>query len=205
MDEWNEQYLDIASIDEKPTKSWWMQREKKSHMCSFSVTIIHDGTYVMTGDYGTLCLRRAIPHPKNWKEEMLAWARGCNSISYFAEKVCQFGVNQKIRDWDKERALKDIEDYLSEGIEDAEADIPVRRKDDPDGWDESWELYNKLIENKNEFLKDAIWWDNEHEMLNALENDLGDSAWYECEFGIDYTAQFKLLFECFKYWAKNAI
>lgn len=78
--------------------------DQNSAMESFSVTYVHDGTCVMTGDMGVLAWQRRIfPDKADY-----CFPTKDTGIHYFSEKVVRAGEAQNIYVWDKEGAKKDI-------------------------------------------------------------------------------------------------
>ena len=143
-----------------------------SQFNSFSITYIHDGTVLMSGDLGCLAWRRL------WfqDEPDYGFPSDESGIGYFAEKVVRSDSEQKIHEWTTDKAMWDMR----------EAMFPDRCKEDiaalvamcEDMGYGDWN-YEKMVE---EFpMKD-----------NNIEMD------EICEFGIDYTPIFKLRFDVLK-------
>ena len=154
-------------------ENWWHFREDpNSTMGSYSITVIHDGTIVLTGDYGVLAVRW-VYFPKDWKQIRLIITDDIH-INYFAEKVVKHNSPPKIMHWKEERAIKDIMEYIKD-------------------WD--------LIDDVDEFME-SLCFDTQESMYNDLMDKMPTSDWTECDFGIDYTLAFKWQLELFKRWAR---
>ncbi len=104
--------------------SWFHFRADLDSLCeSFTVTYLSDGTCVLSGDYGTL----------TWKRKSFQQAReGINDfgfpakdtcISYFAEKVCNFGIRQEIKGFNSELAWKELEEHFLDYCDYSEAQL----------------------------------------------------------------------------------
>jgi hypothetical protein len=94
---------------------------------AFTVSYLDDGTSVMSGDYGTLCWRRG-------QEKDYGFPSNETNISYFAEKISQWGIQQKIEEFSKEHFIESLAESYSE-----------RKK-----WEEFLEEVNG-IDDKDEF------------------------------------------------------
>ncbi len=90
-------------------ENWFhFRKDLNSVMESFSITYCHDGTVVMTGDYGCLVWRReyfsdrvdyGFPSKETW-------------IGYFAEKVVRAEDDQNIKFWKRELAAEEIKEDI---------------------------------------------------------------------------------------------
>lgn len=90
-------------------KNWVHFRKNLDSICeSFSVTFLHDGTCVMSGDYGTLVWRRNF----NGDNMDIGFPSKETGIDYFAEKCTR--EDQLIKTWKKEKALEDIKEALKD-------------------------------------------------------------------------------------------
>jgi len=94
--------------------------DPKSRCEGFTLTYCDDGTVVMSGDYGTLCWKRNYHHEGDKEFHRDYGFPGKNEtdethIGYFAEKVCQFGVEQVIEEFDKDVFFANVkESYCDE-------------------------------------------------------------------------------------------
>jgi len=92
-------------------KTFFEFRSNPKSICEgFTVSYLDDGTVCMSGDYGTLCWKR-YEHGERYD---YAFPSKETNISYFAEKVCQWGVKQQIEEFDKETFLESIKDNYGE-------------------------------------------------------------------------------------------
>jgi len=166
--------------DDDAPRTWLFQRNKDSVIRSFSVTIIHGGTYVLTGDYGTLTLNRdSYTRSGSWQRGMINWAAGVTNIAYFAEKVCQFGIEQKIKEFKITRAIEEIKENMG-----------------------SWDLEPDDTE---DFLQELSFFNdaNEDKLIEMfIDYSLHDAC--SQRYGVDYTEKFKYMFELFQLWANHA-
>lgn len=138
----------------------------------FTVSFLDDGTVVMSGDYGCLCWKRNYNHEgKKEFNRDYGFPNKETGIGYFAEKVNQFGIPQKIEEWNKELAITELKE----------------------------EAKNYEFENKEEY-KDAleeIEWLEEYQdqkFWDIISDKLNDCDLWECRFGQRYTSQFKFIF-----------
>ena len=151
-------------------KTFFDFRSNPDSRCEgFTLTYCDDGTVVMSGDYGTLCWKREYNGRKDY-----GFPNKETGIGYFAEKVCQWGVPQKIEEWNKEKAIED----LKEQSESCEFE------------DEKYKEALEEIEWLEEYQDQKFW-----EIIN--EHLDGYDLW-ECKLGIRYTDQFKWNFERLK-------
>lgn len=151
--------------------TWEMRSNVDSPNNGYMVTMIPDGTVVLSGDYGTLAFSR-----KYYPDDYLAdrFPNDSTCLSYFAEKVRQHGTRQKITDWDEERAIKEI----TEMLDDDEL---------PDG------------ETKTTFVNGLIF-ETPEEMYTELSDQLGWDSETIGGIGKDYTSSFKFHLEILKQW-----
>jgi hypothetical protein len=120
------------------------------------------------------------------------------NIGYFAEKVCQYGVEQKIKGWEYDNAIEEIEEEIFK-------DFNISKEEF-----EKFDNYSYIslsdIENKKEkvmyFIKERFCFDNQGEMLEALaefdnefDTSYQDEGW---RYGEDYTTHFKFVFDILK-------
>ena len=139
--------------------------DPKSRCEGFTVTYCDDGTVVMTGDYGTLCWKRnynRVGNEENFRPDY-GFPGKETDINYFAEKVSQFGIKQKIKEWILEKVIERFKEVYSEEEEDlgngktyAEALEEIEslehydeirfheivREYDIDAWECEWETYS---------------------------------------------------------------
>jgi len=92
--------------------------DAESRCEGFTLTFCDDGTVVMSGDYGTLCWKRNYHHAED--KEFSRDYGFPNDIGYFAEKVCQFGVEQKIKEFNLEKAKELFKERYEEMLKDEE-------------------------------------------------------------------------------------
>jgi len=142
--------------------------DPKSRCEAFTLSFLDDGTVVMSGDYGTLCWKREYGKRKDY-----GFPDKKTNINYFEEKVCQFGVEQKIKEWNKQKAIRDLKDVAKDNEFDEDKDYLEAL--------ESIECVEEYED--QEFYK----------IINALERDL-----WENELGMKYTEQFKFMFAILK-------
>lgn len=154
-------------------KTFFDFRSSPDSRCEgFTISYLDDGTVVMSGDYGTLCWKRHIGQGKKDYGFPGKFEENETNISYFEEKVCQWGVKQKIKEWNKEKAMEDIEEYYDAN--------------------EEKEVLMKII-TEVQFLED---WEEQEFMKIVAEHDESGEIPYEC--GMRYTDQFKSMFEKIK-------
>lgn len=172
--------------------------DPQSRCEGFTLSYLDDGTVVMSGDYGTLCWKRNYHHAEDKEfDRDYGFPNKETNIGYFAEKVCQFGIRQEIKDWDEERAKKEAEEQLF-------SDFSIT-KEEADNWSNALFHKEEILtgdkEKKNKVLDflDGVSFNSEEDMnskLRDLDNDLG---WgydlWEYNFGEDYTYHFKFIFE----------
>lgn len=154
---------------------WWhFRKDLNSGMESFTITTVHDGTIVLTGDYGVLAVRRDY-FPENMGR-LLGWPSnelGTGGIDYFSEKVCRYGQSFTVDIYDEEKARKDVEEYLKDYYEGSE-------------------LKEKLE------LLDDIDFEYEYTVYAGLHKCFPDEEWENV--GMKYSDIFKFQFELFKFW-----
>ena len=95
-------------------KTFFEFRSEPNSRCEgFTLSYLDDGTTVMSGDYGTLCWKRNYRHEDNriFYPDYGFPAKE-TGIGYFAEKVCQFGVEQKIEEWNSELAQEQVREQF---------------------------------------------------------------------------------------------
>jgi len=151
------------------------RKDPKSAMESFSVTYCHDGTVCMTGDMGCLAWRREY-FPKIMD---YGFPYADTGIDYFAEKIVRAGESQRIRTWDREFAIIDIENAILEPRDEADRDTLVYVMGCLSGYES--DDYGQF------------------QMLEEFENHVHSIETEEtCSFGMDYTTMFKMRFEMLK-------
>ncbi|MEX1382616.1 hypothetical protein [Lutibacter sp.] len=149
-------------------KTFFDFRSKPESRCEgFTLTYCDDGTVVMSGDYGTLCWKRYGKYPD------YGFPNKETNIGYFAEKVCQWGVEQVIEKWDKDKAIEDFKERYKDELEDYEG---------KDKFEEILEQMNWLED------YDEIKF---YELVRDFDNDS------ECSYKY-YTEYFKFIFENLK-------
>lgn len=150
-------------------ENWYHFRAHQDSICeSFTVSYLHDGTCVLSGDYGTLTWKRQCFPPKL----DYGFPGKDTHIHYFAEKICEFPDNfQKITFWNKTKAIEQIKKVLEE-YEDIEA---------------KQELIAAL-ERTNAGIQ------GEMEMYDLLQEYYPSGDWWEGNYGEDYTDHFKFQF-----------
>jgi hypothetical protein len=183
------------------SSTWTIGSNPNSSCGSFSVTVIHDGTYVLSGDYGDLYLR-ARTHPKGGIAEMISWAAelGETNIRYFTDKM---GPNQTFKEWNEKKALKEAKRDIMQIYELTTFDLDryeelCDAKTDGSISDKMMEKFPAI-----EFLSNLSF-ETPESMLNQLRDFDSDIEWYESEYGWDYTSFIKHRFQCFRLWAKIA-
>ena len=144
-------------------KTWFHFRSDMKSRCeAFTITYIEDGTVCMTGDYGTLTWKRDGVQGTDY-----GFPNKSSGISYFAEKVHRASISQTIKDWEYERAIKELKKEL---------------KDDEDiGGLEKLEDHWGEFETQDEFIRF---------LSNELELDCESYS-----IGEDYTRSFKFKFK----------
>ena len=161
--------------------TWELRSDPDSWNNACMVTMIPDGTVILSGDYGTLAFRREYyPERNNRCHTADRFPNERTCLSYFAEKVCQFpnGI-QKTTSWDPERARKEIRELI--------VDMKL-----PEG-----ETVDSMME--------KLQFETEHEMVDELMDSETWLGW-DCDtvedIGTDYTSQFKFQLEILKQWTK---
>ncbi len=119
-----------------------------SRMEAFTVSYLDDGTVVMSGDYGCLCWKRY------QSEKDYGFPGKETGIGYFAEKVCDFGVEQKITEFNKQRFISNLAEHYN--------------------GHENWQKFLDEVEWKE---------DNDEYSIRTLANDYLPDAW-ECSSDI---------------------
>lgn len=151
-------------------KTFFDFRSNPDSRCEgFTLSYLDDGTVVLSGDYGTLCWKRNYHHAEGDFDRDYGFPNKETNIGYFAEKVCQFGIGQKIEEWSKEKAIEEIKEYL---------------KDDK-------EVLDKILDDA-ECLEE--WEDQKFREIVSEHDENGE--YYE--IGIQYTYHFKFVFELLK-------
>lgn len=133
----------------------------------FVISFLDDGTVVMSGDYGTLCWKRNYHHEgdKEFNRDYGFPSKETN-IGYFAEKVCQFGIKQEIKKFNKELFLKRIEEYYGkednwDDFEEAvefidENDEFSFHKEANDYFIDAWEISGEEYTDQFKFMFEAL-------------------------------------------------
>lgn len=158
-------------------ENWFhFRKDLDSIMESFSITFCHDGTAVMTGDYGSLVWRR------EWFSGRTDYGfpNKLSGIGYFAQKVVRAEQDQRIKTWTQDAAKEDI----LETIEDIDADWDIEHTsflrgilEDIDGYESNGEYgYIQMLEAFN-------------------KSPLIDSETF-CNYGRRYTDAFRFKYDC---------
>jgi len=156
-------------------KTFFDFRSDPTSRCEgFTLTFCDDGTVVMSGDYGALCWKRNYHHEgdKEFYRDY-GFPNKETGISYFAEKVCQFGIEQKIKVWNKEEAIKEVEYYIDKNNK------------------EDVEKFENLKQDM-EFVED----NEQHEFWKSINENFDDCELLSC--GEVYSDDFKFIFEILK-------
>lgn len=99
-------------VSEMGEEFWHFKSEAGMMSGSFTVSIIHDGTIIFTGDYGVIAFRRDY-FPKN-REPLKYFPNIGVSIDYFAEKVCGIDAHDGFKKYDSEIAPTQVREALKE-------------------------------------------------------------------------------------------
>jgi hypothetical protein len=165
-------------------ENWFHFRADPDSICeSFSISYLHDGTVIMSGDYGTLSWKRqCFPERPDYGFP----GEGTN-IGYFAEKVHICESIQRIKFWEPELARKELGGHF-ELIADAETES------------EKAEL-KEFLENmdiSDDYSNPEMSVVGEAKMYDQLNEFASNGDWCGCHFGERYTDHFKFQFECLK-------
>jgi len=152
---------------------WFHFRRNLDSLCeSFTISYLSDGTCVMSGDYGTLTWKRnSFTQGREGKHDF-GFPGKDDNISYFAEKVCNFGIRQQIEGFNSELAWEQLEEHYLEYC------------------DYSQTKFNELKE------KHKYDWGEEktqEEFYTFLHNDLQMDDLED--YGIEYNKAFRFRFE----------
>lgn len=145
---------------------------------SFTVTYAWDGCCIMHGDYGPLMWRQNYYNGPNY-----GFPDQETNIGYFAEKCFIGNRDQEIEEWDWEKALSEIKEFLGEQAE-----------DDPDEMDP--EKVREFIEEDGHYWDDIPQEVGKYRMYEELEDKFPDEAWYDFDFGMKYERHFVHNFKC---------
>ncbi len=163
-------------------KTFFDFRSDPTSRCEgFTLSFLDDGTVVMSGDYGVLSWQRNYNYEGNKEfNRDYGFTSKETGISYFAEKVCQFGIEQKIKVWNKEEAIKEVEYHIDKDDEEA-------------------------VKNLADFKQDMKFTeDNEkHEFWKSINENFEDSELLSC--GEVYSDEFKFRFEVLKSVSKQVL
>lgn len=154
-------------------ENWWHFRKiLDSIEESFTITTIHDGTVVLSGDYGLLAFRCEAFSVR------FGFPNSETNIGYFSEKVCR---EIKIKDWNFDRAIKDLQDDIKETC-----------------WDDAAHM-RECLEKASGFPE----CETEQEFIarctETFDNTDAENYW---GMGEDYTDRFKFQFELLKFWSE---
>lgn len=145
-------------------KTFFDFRSNPGSRCEgFTVSYLDDGTVVMSGDYGTLCWKRYGNSPD------YGFPGEGTGMRYFEEKVCQWGVKQKVKEFNMEHAIEQLEEYTDK---DNEEEV-------------------KRMESVKDDLRFSEDWE-EHKFWEAISEHYDDHEL--CDIGERYTSQFKSMF-----------
>ena len=163
-------------------ENWWhFRKDLDSIMQSFTISLIHDGTVVLSGDYGVLAIRREY-FPKDMKQ-LYGFPNIDTGICYFAEKVVKHISPPEIKDYNEDRAKKEVEEILKETY----------------GYDEDGQ------ESKLEEVMDSLNFLTYDLLLDSLMTYDPSGDWYEYNLGMDYTDNFKFQFDLFRFWGNYVL
>lgn len=150
------------------------RKDLDSGMESFTVTFIYDGTVVMTGDYGTLSWQRDhFPKTPDY-----GFPGNGTNIGYFTEKISQYGIPEKIKEFKKEYFIDDVKEFIKNNGDEKSA--------------------AEDAEKLQQFLEDIHYKEDfqEYEILEEYREHFEDYDY--SEMGHRYTEHFVFMFECLK-------
>ncbi len=160
-------------------ETWWHFRKMDSLPFSFTVTLIQDGTVVLSGDIGTLAFRRT--YSPLSRDALIGFPSKDDHPGYFAQKVVATdNQNGWVREWAHDHALEDLK-----------ADLLERYMDSP-------EALTKMVDLIEEGLFDTF-----PELIDLLEDTFPSGDWYEWNFGWDWHPQFLWQFAALKFWSNT--
>jgi hypothetical protein len=142
-----------------------------SDMQGFTVSYMPDGVTALTGDMGYLI----------WKRNVNGFDYGfpgtdC-SISYFAEKVQNTRLDDKVFDWDAGDAIKELKESFKENY----------------GPEDLYELENLLDSQCWRDLPPEV---GRYQMYKDLEERFPDlEDWFESDYGTGFSSFFKYRYE----------
>lgn len=141
---------------------------------SFTVSYLHDGTTVFSGDLGTLVWRKEPWHIH------IGFPFEFTDIGYFTEKCKLAEHDQKIKEFDLGQAIQKVKEYYS---------------NDTDMTDERLSEYIDLLERLDDLEWQEYSWKRE-ELFYEYMRDFDCDSW-EYDFR-DYTFHFRLKYELLK-------
>lgn len=140
-------------------KTFFDFRSNPDSRCEgFTVSYLDDGTTVMSGDYGTLCWNR-------YNKNDYGFPSKETGISYFAEKVCNWGVKQVIEEYNKETFFNNLKENYGDETDWKDFEEEFSFLDEENEWEafalaehyftDAWECGSKKYTNqfKNNFEK----------------------------------------------------
>lgn len=182
--------------------NWWHFRSDPKSVCeAFTVTVIEDGTVVMTGDYGVVSFKRESFGMK--VNDHPYWPNDKTDIGYFSEKVGIAESRLKIREWDQELAINEIKEDFEESFEIKVEDYA--QVNEYESYDEHVDHMcdaelEPFSEEKFNVIKFVMYesFETEEEMYRKVSEINYDAL--EASYGTKYTSRFLLQFELFKVW-----
>ncbi len=162
-------------VGEKGPNWVWLQSEKGSGCNSFTVSYLHDGTCVMSGDYGVLTWKRAC----RFQQCDIGFPSPGTDTRYFAEKVYICEDKQNIYAFDKDEAIMDIRKELK-------------------SMEVSSSKIRAAIEEIEDFSTDDMtsWIDGVRKVTEILNEHFGHRDWWESNYGRVYSDNFKFRMAC---------
>lgn len=157
-------------------KTFFDFRSEPNSRCEgFTLTFCDDGTVVMSGDYGTLCWKRNYHHAesKDFQRDY-GFPNNDTGIGYFAEKVCQFGVEQKIKEFNLEKVKELFKERYKEMLNDEQ---------DKKKYQEALQEIDWLEEYDEVKFRDIV---------SEIDGDSWEYEW------LTYTYHFNFMFEILK-------
>lgn len=164
-------------------KTFFDFRSDPNSRCEgFTISYLDDGTVVMSGDYGTLCWKRNYHHSSGEFYRDYGFPNKESNIGYFEEKVCQFGVTQLIREFDKSYFMERMNESYGKEKEWKDFEEEMDLIDKKNEWEayekatayfqDAWEVQGKKYTEQFEFMfkvlqsvSDQIWANLSKEVL----------------------------------------
>ncbi len=153
------------------------RRGVESIMGAFTISFLHDGTIVLSGDYGLLAWKRNYYPPH---KDLFPFDD--TNIGYFAEKVFN---SFNIKSCSMERALKEIEAFFRDEYFDEQQ------------YKENEEKIKELLDEIEgcDYDDDTIM---QHHFYNVLSESDFDTDWHEDTWGMGYTNHFRFQYSFLK-------